>query len=165
MTMRPRKQKDLRFAVDLTNFYYHTEPEERLALRLIHHNLEMTAIAALWLCTHVFTRDGFELKYLHETIDTSAYEIFYDEFKDEYELDTGDVELAIRAIVGMGLDMYPVVMAYASHLLDNGKSYEWVIESIHAAEWQVPNNEDEQDDEYEEVHVIAPVLEYHHFTN
>lgn len=162
--MRPRRQKDLRFAVDLTHFYYHTEPEERLALRLVHQSLEMTAISALWLCTHVFTRDGFEVSLLHETLDNAAYEIFYDEFSDEYELDAPDVELAISAIVGMGLDMYPVLMSYARYLLDDGKEWDWVIESIDSVEWQVPNNEDEQDDEYEEVHVHAPVLDYHSFT-
>lgn len=162
--MYHRKQKDLRFAVDLTNFYYNTDPEDRLALRLVHKSIEMVVISALWLCTHVFTKSGFELSYLLETIDGAAYEIFYDEFVDEYELDTKDVEPAIRAVVSMGLDMYPVVMRYAQYLLDNGKSYDWVIESIDAVEWHVPNNEDELGDEYEEIHVIAPVLEYHHFT-
>lgn len=162
--MRPRRQKDLRFAVDLTNFYYHRDPEHRLALRRVHQSIEMTAIAGIWLCTHVFTRDGFDINGLVETVENVAYELFYDEFTEEYELNESETEQAIMAVTGMAMDVYPVVTNYAQYLLDDGKSWDWIIESIDAVEWHVPDNEDKQDDEDETIFIHAPVLEYHHFT-
>ena len=165
-TMRTVKRKEIKLAVDLDNYYQDVSPEQRSSLRQIYQSLDGAVIAALWTSTHLFPHNQFDITGALHMATYIVYDIFYDEYNEEYELSGDDIERAMDAMIGLVADLYPVVMQYARYLYKDGKDPEWIEECIDSVEWHIEGHDDiEMDEEFDYVTIIAEVLDYHDFIN
>ena len=164
--MRTVKRKEIKFSVDLVNYYEEVNPEQRAALRQVYLTLEGAVMAAIWTSTHTFSKCLFDITGAINTASYIVYDLFHDEWYDEYELSSEDIDLAMDALLALVKDIYPVVMQYARYLYNDGKEPDWIEECIDAVEWLPEGHNDiEIDEERGYITVIAEVLDYHDFIN
>ena len=164
--MRTVKRKEIRFSVDLDNYYQDVSPEQRGSLRQIYQTLDGAVMAALWTSTYLFPHHRFDITGALQMVSYVVYDIFYDEYNEEYGLEGDDIERAMDALIGLITDIYPIVMQYARYLYNEGKEPEWIEECMDSVEWEPEGHSDiEVDEECGYVNVIAEVLDYHDFVN